>query len=99
MKRFLTTGLSAFALSILVTPVALAETTPGELVSLARTGYLQDQNIPSHNRLTHAVQFGQLSALDLVEAGVADNRLSPEMLNDASYLSGVKAQLQNLLSD
>ena len=83
MKRFVTATLSALALSILVNPAAQAETTPNELVNLARTGYLQDQGIPSHNGLAHAARFGQLSAQDLVEAGIADNRLSLEALNDA----------------
>jgi hypothetical protein len=99
MKRFLMASLSTFTLSILVTPVVHAETTPDELVNLARTGYLQEQGIPSHNGLDHAVRLGQLSAQDLVEAGIAGDRLSPEMLNDTSYLSGVEMQLRSLLSD
>jgi hypothetical protein len=99
MKRFLMANLSTFTLSILVAPVVHAETTPDELVNLARTGYLQEQGIPSHNGLDHAVMLGQLSAQDLVEAGIAGDRLSPEMLNDASYLSSVKMQLRSLLSD
>ncbi|GAB4382180.1 MAG: hypothetical protein Kow00121_41970 [Elainellaceae cyanobacterium] len=99
MKRFLMAGLSTFAVSILVAPAAHAETTPNELINLARTGYLQEQGIPSHAGLEHAVRLGRLSTQDLVEAGIAGDRLSPEMLNDTRYLSGVEMQLRSLLSD
>lgn len=58
MKRFLMAVLSTVALSIPVAPTAYAETTPNELVNLARTGYLQEQGIPSHARLEHAVRSG-----------------------------------------
>lgn len=96
---FLMAGLPTFALSILVAPTAHAETTPNELVNLARTGYRQEQGIPSHAGLEHAVRLGQLNAQALVQAGIAADRLSPETLNDASYLSSVEMQLRNLLSD
>jgi hypothetical protein len=99
MKGFIMAGLSALALSILVAPAAQAETSPNELVNLAVKGYLQDQGIPSHAGLEHAVRFGQLSVQDLVEAGVAEGRLSAEVLNDTNYLSRVEVQLRNVFSD
>lgn len=99
MKRLIAAGLSVLALSILVAPAAQAETTPNELINLARNGYLQDQGIPSHDGLSHAIRFRQLDAQDPVEAGIADNRLSSEVLDDASYLSRVEAKLRSLLLD
>ncbi|MBD2156557.1 hypothetical protein [Leptolyngbya sp. FACHB-16] len=99
MKRLIIATLSTLALSMLLAPAAQAETTPNELVNLANTGYLKDQGIPSHDALAHAIRFGQVNAEDLVEAGVADDRLSPEILDDASYLSQVESRLRNLIAD
>ena len=96
MKRFVLAGLSTLALSIATSPAVQAETTPDELVNLAEQGYLQEQGIPSYNSLNHAIRFGQLNAEDLVEAAIAENRLAPEMLNDADYLSSVEFKLNNL---
>lgn len=96
MKRFVLAGLSTLALFIAISPAAQAETTPDELVNLAERGYLQEQGIPSYSGLNHAVQFGQLDAQDLVSAAIAENRLAPEMLNDAGYLSSVEFRLNDL---
>jgi hypothetical protein len=73
------------------------QTTPIDLVFLARNGYFQDQKIPSNAGLKAAVKSGQVKAEDIVKAAIAENRLSPETLNDRSYIRSVASSLDRVL--
>ena len=71
--------------------------TPFNLVVLARSGYFQQQGIPSYLKLIAAYNLGRVTALDLVRAAVQANRLSSEYLRDRSFLKAVAAQLEIML--
>ncbi|MGF1482541.1 MAG: hypothetical protein ACFB4I_24200 [Cyanophyceae cyanobacterium] len=64
------------------------QTTPFGLVTLARRGQFEDFPTQSHLRLADAT--------DLVEAGIAQGRVSPEALNDSAYLNAVDLHLGTL---
>jgi tellurite resistance protein TehA-like permease len=75
-------------------PTVRTHLTPFGLVSLASQGYLKQQGIPSSANLTRAYHLRQITAKDLVQAAVKANRLSPETLNDESYINAVAAELK-----
>jgi hypothetical protein len=71
--------------------------TPVNLVFLARNGYFQKQQIPSNAGLKTAVKSGRVQAKDIVKAAIAEDRLSPETLNDRSYINSVASNLDLLI--
>lgn len=73
--------------------------TPFNLVSIAYQGGFKQQDIPSAGALVFAYEDGRVSAESLVKSAVADNQLSPSVLNDRGYLSAVNFQLEQLLND
>ncbi len=99
MKRLIVASTSVLLAFFAVAPAVQAReitTTPFDLVSLARNGYLSDQGVPSFAQLGVAHQRGRLSAEDLVQAAIDDNRLSPEAINDRGYVSAVNSFLRGL---
>lgn len=95
MKRLMLAGL--FTLSLVgFAPKANAQPNPFDLVNLARNGYFQEQGIPSHGNLTFAVGFGRITAEQVVQAAIAENRLPADRLTDSRYLQAVEAQLEDL---
>ncbi|NEO77822.1 hypothetical protein [Moorena sp. SIO4G3] len=74
----------------------IVEVQPFNLVYLAYQGYFADQGIPSNAALISAIKSKKVTAKDLVESAIARGRLSPETINDSSYLGHVKTQLFNL---
>ena len=73
------------------------QTTPFNLVILARRGYFQQQGIPSYLALSAAYNLGQITAIDLVRAAVRANRISSKYESDRSFLKAVAAQLEILV--
>ncbi|UCJ13276.1 MAG: hypothetical protein JWS08_05740 [Phormidium sp. PBR-2020] len=67
-----------------------------DLVQLARNGYLREQGIPQFNRLASAYRSGEISAEDVIEAAIADNRLSAGVADDPGYLETVDHFLNDL---
>jgi len=99
MKRLIVAGLSALLTSMLVVPVAQARTfelTPFNLVNLARNGYLADHGIPRFNLLSSMYRQGRISARDLIQAAIDDNRVSSEVLEDQGYIRAVNNFLNDL---
>lgn len=109
MKRLMISTLSALVLSSVATPVFagemaaisdgkhhVQEITPINLVVLADRGFFRDQGIPSGFSLIHAVKTGRIDARNLVEVAIANNRLTPDTLNDTGYLSVVQMELEDL---
>ena len=112
MKRLMLSTLSILLISAVTAPSVRAETTalnpttsshttteqltPFNLVTLARRGYFQQQGIPSYLAFTTAYHFGQIRALDIVQAAVEANRLDADILTNQEYLTAVEAQLQDL---
>ncbi len=74
----------------------ILEITPYDLVTGSYQGRFANQGIPSAGRFTTAVRTNKIQAEDLVEAAIAQRRLSAETLNDRSYISHVEAILNNL---
>jgi hypothetical protein len=72
------------------------QTTPFNLVVLARCGYFQQQGIPSYLALSNAYILGRVTSSDLVQAAVQANRISNKYLSDRSFLKAVAAQLEIL---
>jgi hypothetical protein len=74
----------------------IVEVTPFNLVEHGYQGYFKEQGIPSYAAFLTAIRSGQVQAEDLVKSAIARGRLSPETLNDRSYLAAVKLQIDNL---
>lgn len=75
---------------------AIKQTTPVDLVNLARHGYLRDQGIPSGGKLDWEYQAGDITAEKLVKAGIQAHRVPSLALNDRAYLNAVEAELRDL---
>lgn len=73
--------------------------SPFRLVDLARNGYFESYGIPSHAALVSAVQTGRVTAEDLVESAVMDQRLTADKLDDRRYLRSVDRFLEYLLNE
>jgi len=69
------------------------DTEAFNLVSLAYRGEFEDMGIPSYNRLVTEYTTGDLSATDVVAAGVEDGYLTPAALEDEAYINAVDLQL------
>jgi hypothetical protein len=63
--------------------------TPFELVSRAYQGAYQMQGIPGFNTFLNDVSSKKITARDLVKAGIINNQLASETLNDLKYLQAV----------
>lgn len=99
MKRLLVGGLSLLILSAAIAPAVEAQSKPTSsfnLVSLARKGFFKENNIPSYGALCAAVTSKRIQAKDVVKAAIAQNRLSPEMLNDKIYLKRIDVKLSQM---
>ncbi|MBL1177233.1 hypothetical protein [Pantanalinema sp. GBBB05] len=72
-------------------------TPPLALVQLARQGYLVQQGIPSNGDLIYAVQAGQITPENLIQAGINAGQVSSDALQDEGYLNGVREQLHDLI--
>lgn len=100
-KRIALASLSIFLLSGAVAPSAFARTSPYGvnpfgLVNLARNGVFRDQGVPGFGRLTAGHQAGRITAEDLIQAAIANGRLSSAALSDSRYVRSVEQQLRDL---
>ncbi len=80
-------------------PTKALNVTPFNLVSLAYQGHFQNQGISSAGALVQDYKTGKVTAEDLVQAAVRNNRLAAEQLNNLRYLSHVDGQLSALSQD
>ena len=62
-------------------------------------GYFESFGIPSGAAFELGVKRGQIEAIDLVESGIKLGRLSPDTLEDSSYIHSVKIQLDRIDND
>ncbi|MEL4895722.1 hypothetical protein [Crocosphaera sp. Alani8] len=67
---------------------------PQQLVDLGRQGFLNAQGIPSNLGFSTSVKSGKINSQVLVKAGIDAGRLSPNTINNSTYLS----QVQSILS-
>ncbi|MEO0949212.1 MAG: hypothetical protein AAFY11_13940 [Cyanobacteria bacterium J06641_5] len=80
--------------SVPETRLTRAPYTPYGLVKAAYSDRLE--GIPSFNLLRQAVAFRDITAEDLVEAAIAQGRLSETHLQDRRFLSAVDLHLRGL---
>ena len=97
MKRI---ALSALALmSVLAfASVAQAETklSSFNVVSLAYQGRLMENGIPGYGSLEAGVNFGTITAEDVIQAAIDSGRLTEDSLQDSEFILAVGRQLQSL---
>lgn len=74
------------------------QATPFQLVFLAWHGYLRPQGVPSAGKLDWEYQAGEITAEDLVKAGVQADRVASGTLNDRAYINAVDAELRDLVT-
>jgi hypothetical protein len=112
MKLSLIAGLSTLLITAAATPVvakpmavnpyvvggneATQQLSPSELVALANRGYLEKEGIPSYGVLSNQLQLGQVTAKDIVEAGVKANRLAANTVEDEAYINAVESQIRSV---
>jgi hypothetical protein len=73
--------------------------TPNNLVSLAMRGGLKKQGISGSNLLFAGYRSGKVTAESLVKAGIASGRVSPNAINDQTYLNTVDDALRQFNHD
>jgi hypothetical protein len=110
----LTSCLSILALTGLKTPANAApiavvnpsyltsmtnEVQPFHLVYLGYQGFLQKEGIPSSGGFVSAYQNGKITAKNLIDAAIAQGKLSPEKANDRAYIRAVEHHLMYLDND
>lgn len=71
--------------------------TPATLVNAAYNGRLKAQGIPSFADLVDDILMDDIEAEDLVEAAIAQGRLTAATLEDRRFLNTVNARLRDLL--
>lgn len=68
--------------------------TPYSLVSGGYQGFFKPQGIPSAGIFLRDARTGKLTAIELIEAGIASGRLSESVLDDRSYVQAVSGVLK-----
>jgi hypothetical protein len=96
--------LSAQAQVSVAAPPANAETlgmavTPFNLVFLAYQGFFESEGIPKFNGLIDGYEEGSVTPENLIEVAIKMRRLTPETLNNRTYISSVNHQLRALSMD
>jgi len=108
MKRFLIAGLGTLLFTTATTPAFAKKVAtnspqarnqvtrnvkPFNLVFLGYQGHFQEQGIPSNGAFVNRVRYGDINAKDLVKSAIAQGKLSPDTINNRSYLNAVNNQL------
>jgi hypothetical protein len=96
------TPLRLQSLTIAATPatqISNAQLSPADLVSFARRGSFKAQGIPSYAAFDNDYAVGKITPESLIKSAIATNRLTPEALNDRSYLQAVDVQLMETRSE
>lgn len=99
MQRIVLSTLFALTLSSFITPATKAQGdrfSQFDLVHLAKQGFFKDHNISSHQGFCSAVKSKEVKAKDLVKAGISEDRLSPEAIDDKDYLKSVENKMQRM---
>jgi hypothetical protein len=67
--------------------------SPYNLTYLAYQGYFKVQGITSAGALIEDINSGKINEIKLIQAAINAHQLTPETLNDDSYVQSVKTQL------
>ena len=73
--------------------------SPFALVSAAYRGRYEDWDIPSFATLETEYEAGNVTAENLVQAGIEAGELSPQAADDDDYVSFVDSELNALLAE
>lgn len=73
------------------------QTTPSALVSEAYNGKFKDQGISDYETLIQEIEEKEVTAKDIVQAGVNSGKLAPATLEDSGYMEAVENGLQGLV--
>ena len=68
------------------------------LVNAAYQGRFKQWGIPAYAKLDQAYRGKQLTASDLIEAAIEANQLSPDALEDETYIKAVDTNLYGLVT-
>lgn len=101
MKRF-ASSLLILVLSVATfAAIAKAETklSSFEVVTLAYQGRLTENGIPGYASLEANVNFGTITAEDIIEAAIASGHLAETSLEDSTFIAEVERHLQNLVEN
>lgn len=105
MKRLVIGGLTTLLLVSALAPTVNAQTEtsteasqlqPFNLVSLAYQGYFGETGVPGYAGLITGYHSGRISAEDLVQSAIDQNRIPSSALEDSAYLHSVDQQLRTL---
>jgi hypothetical protein len=69
---------------------------PFNLTYLAYQGYFTEQGIPESGDLMQGFRTGRITAVQLVQAAIAQNRLPSSFLKNEAYINAVMTQLYSL---
>ena len=69
--------------------------TPRQLISLARQGRFKAQGIPSHSNFRSAVRTKRITATELIESAIADNRLPRSVRDNQQYIDTLTSHLKS----
>jgi hypothetical protein len=93
MKNTLFSSFTALFLIANATPLVAQEITPINLVYQGYQGYFTKSGIPSYGAFIQAIHFQKVDAEALVKSAIAQEKLSPKVRTDDSYLRKVKSSL------
>ncbi|MEB3211426.1 MAG: hypothetical protein VKL39_08720 [Leptolyngbyaceae bacterium] len=74
----------------------IRQTEAFNLVSFAYRGQLEDEGIAGYNQLIQDFRTRDVTAEDVVQAGIDNGYLSPAALEDEQYVNAVFVQLESL---
>lgn len=69
--------------------------SPRQLITLARQGRFTNQGIPSHDGFRQGVRSGKITAVELIESAIANNRLEEGVKSDRNYVDTVAKHLKS----
>jgi len=70
--------------------------TPFNLVQAGYQGRFVNQGIPSAGRFRDSIRTNRIKAEDLIKVAIAEGRLSPDTLQNKSYIRNVESALNGL---
>lgn len=68
-------------------------TSAFDLVTAAYRGRLEEQGIPGYTELLNDYEIGEVTAEDVVRAGIEADELRPKAVEDEAYINAVELQL------
>lgn len=77
-------------------PNRINKIAPVHLVQIGYQGFLSEQGVSSGAKFVADVNRGDITPETLVRSAIEKGRLSPETLNDSTYLNIIQSELDDL---